>query len=167
MVTIFPRSILTIFSGAFVTLLSDGCIPRAGAFIQADSAGLDPLDRPVMLAYLEDPDADSIAEITGLAVANARKAGHRGLRVRHPIPHRRRGMSRGVYFRNGIAYIRFEDQDGKIARESTEQRSRKFATGLLTKRKTEWRRDVSFRHASTSASCSRNSWMPGGKNTAS
>jgi Phage integrase, N-terminal SAM-like domain len=46
-------------------------------------------------------------------------------------------MSRGIYFRNGIAYIRFKDQDGKIARESTEQRSRKFALDLLAKRKTE------------------------------
>ena len=46
-------------------------------------------------------------------------------------------MSRGVYFRNGIAYIRFKNQDGKIARESTEQRSRKFALDLLAKRKTE------------------------------
>ena len=46
-------------------------------------------------------------------------------------------MNRGVYFRNGIAYIRFKDQNGKIARESTEQRSRKFALDLLAKRKTE------------------------------
>ena len=46
-------------------------------------------------------------------------------------------MSRGIYFRNGIAYIRFKDQEGKIARESTEQRSRKFALDLLAKRKTE------------------------------
>ncbi len=46
-------------------------------------------------------------------------------------------MSRGVYFRNGVAYIRFKDQNGKIARESTEQRSGKFAKDLLAKRKTE------------------------------
>jgi len=31
---------------------------------------LDPLDRQVILAYLEDLDAESIAEITGLSVAN-------------------------------------------------------------------------------------------------
>ena len=46
-------------------------------------------------------------------------------------------MNRGVYFRNGIAYIRFKDGNGKIMRESTEQRSRKFALDLLAKRKTE------------------------------
>jgi integrase len=46
-------------------------------------------------------------------------------------------MSRGIYFRNGIAYIRYKDQNGKIVRESTEQRSRKFAQDLLSKRRTE------------------------------
>jgi integrase len=46
-------------------------------------------------------------------------------------------MTRGIYFRNGIAYIRFKDENGKIVRESTEQRSRKFALELLAKRKTE------------------------------
>ena len=46
-------------------------------------------------------------------------------------------MSRGVYFRNGIAYLRYKDQNGQIVRESTEQRSVKFAQDLLAKRKTE------------------------------
>jgi len=45
--------------------------------------------------------------------------------------------SRGVYFRNGVAYLRYKDQNGKIVRESTEQRSVKFAQDLLAKRKTE------------------------------
>lgn len=45
--------------------------------------------------------------------------------------------ARGLYFRNGIAYIRFKDRNGKIMRESTEQRSHKFALDLLAKRKTE------------------------------
>lgn len=38
---------------------------------------LDPLDRQVMLAYLEDLDAESIAEITGLSVANVWSKVHR------------------------------------------------------------------------------------------
>jgi len=46
-------------------------------------------------------------------------------------------VSRGVYFRNGIAYIRFKDENGKLLRESTEQRSRRFALDLLAKRRTE------------------------------
>jgi integrase len=44
---------------------------------------------------------------------------------------------RGVYYRNGIAYIRYQDETGKIVRESTEQRSGRFAQDLLSKRKTE------------------------------
>ena len=38
---------------------------------------LDPPDRQVMLAYLEDLDADSIAEITGLSTANVWSKIHR------------------------------------------------------------------------------------------
>ena len=38
---------------------------------------LDPLDRQVILAYLEDLDAESIAEITGLSVANVWTKIHR------------------------------------------------------------------------------------------
>jgi RNA polymerase sigma-70 factor (ECF subfamily) len=38
---------------------------------------LDPLDRQVILAYLEDLDAESIAEITGLSVANVWSKIHR------------------------------------------------------------------------------------------
>jgi RNA polymerase sigma-70 factor, ECF subfamily len=38
---------------------------------------LDPPDRQVILAYLEDLDADSIAEITGLSVANVWSKVHR------------------------------------------------------------------------------------------
>ncbi|PWU11995.1 MAG: hypothetical protein C5B51_01580 [Terriglobia bacterium] len=44
---------------------------------------------------------------------------------------------RGVYFRDGIAYIRYRDEHGIIVRESTEQKSPKFAEQLLAKRKTE------------------------------
>ena len=46
-------------------------------------------------------------------------------------------MSRGVYYRNGVAYIRYQNEEGKIVRESTEQRSARFAQDLLAKRKTE------------------------------
>ena len=38
---------------------------------------LDPLDRQVILAYMEDLDADSIAEITGLSAANVWSKIHR------------------------------------------------------------------------------------------
>jgi RNA polymerase sigma-70 factor (ECF subfamily) len=38
---------------------------------------LDPLDRQVILAYLEDLDAESIAEITGLSAANVWSKIHR------------------------------------------------------------------------------------------
>jgi integrase len=44
---------------------------------------------------------------------------------------------KGVYFRNGTAYIRYLDQRGKLIRESTGQRSAKFAEDLLAKRRTE------------------------------
>ena len=39
--------------------------------------------------------------------------------------------------RDGIAYIRYRDEHGDIVRESTEQKSLKFAEQLLAKRKTE------------------------------
>src|SRR5215831_287505 len=45
--------------------------------------------------------------------------------------------ARGVYPRNGVLYIRYRGQDGKIVRESTGQRSVRFAQDLLAKRKTE------------------------------
>jgi integrase len=44
---------------------------------------------------------------------------------------------RGVYFRSGTAYIRYFDQQGEMIRESTGQRSARFAEDLLAKRRTE------------------------------
>lgn len=44
---------------------------------------------------------------------------------------------RGVYFRKGIAYIRYRGPTGEIIRESTGQRSESFAADLLAKRRTE------------------------------
>ncbi len=44
---------------------------------------------------------------------------------------------RGIYERNAIVYIRFQDERGKIVRESTHQSSVKVAQEILTKRKTE------------------------------
>jgi len=44
---------------------------------------------------------------------------------------------RGVYLRGGKAYIRYRDEHGNLVRESTEQRSLKFAEDLLAKRRTE------------------------------
>ncbi len=51
---------------------------------------------------------------------------------------------RGVYFRGGKAYIRYRDGNGNIVRESTEQRSAKFAEDLLAKRRTEVAQGVHF-----------------------
>ncbi len=46
-------------------------------------------------------------------------------------------LPRGIYERDGIIYIRFQDERGKIVRESTHQSSVKVAQEILTKRKTE------------------------------
>ena len=46
-------------------------------------------------------------------------------------------MARGVYLRDGVVYIRYLDQSGRIVRESTGQRSLRLAQELLAKRKTE------------------------------
>ncbi len=51
---------------------------------------------------------------------------------------------RGVYFRGGKAYIRYRDRNGSIVRESTEQRSVKFAEDLLAKRRTEVAQGIHF-----------------------
>jgi integrase len=48
-----------------------------------------------------------------------------------------RSRTKGVYFREGIAYIRYQDERGSDIRESTKQRSAKVAEGILSKRKTE------------------------------
>src|SRR5713226_5583077 len=42
---------------------------------------------------------------------------------------------RGVFFREGIAYIRYQDARGWIVRESTRQTSVKVAETILAKRK--------------------------------
>ena len=51
---------------------------------------------------------------------------------------------RGVYMRGGVAYIRYRDGNGNIVRESTEQRTLKFAEDLLAKRRTEVAQGVHF-----------------------
>jgi len=48
-----------------------------------------------------------------------------------------RSTPKGVYFRKGIAYIRYQDERGDDVRESTKQRSAKAAEDILAKRKTE------------------------------
>ena len=48
-----------------------------------------------------------------------------------------RSKTKGVYFRDGTAYIRYQDEHGTDVRESTKQRSSKVAEGILAKRKTE------------------------------
>ena len=45
--------------------------------------------------------------------------------------------NKGVYFRDGIAYIRYQDERGGAVRESTKQRSGKVAQDILPKRKSE------------------------------
>ena len=44
---------------------------------------------------------------------------------------------RGIYERNGILYVRFQDENGKIVRESTGQSRLKLAEDILRARKTE------------------------------
>jgi len=46
-------------------------------------------------------------------------------------------LARGVYERNGILYVRFQDERGNIVRESTGQSSPKVAEEILAKRRTE------------------------------
>lgn len=48
-----------------------------------------------------------------------------------------KGKVKGVFYRSGIAYIRYIDERGRERKESTHQRTRKFAESLLAKRKTE------------------------------
>ena len=51
---------------------------------------------------------------------------------------------KGVYFRDGIAYIRFQDEHGRDIRESTKQRSSKVAQDILAKRRTQVAMHVHF-----------------------
>ena len=55
-----------------------------------------------------------------------------------------RSKSKGVYFRDGTAYIRYQDEHGADVRESTKQRSTKIAQDILAKRKTEVAMRVHF-----------------------
>ena len=55
-----------------------------------------------------------------------------------------RSKSKGVYFRDGTAYIRYQDEHGADVRESTKQRSAKIAQDILAKRKTEVAMRVHF-----------------------
>ncbi len=56
----------------------------------------------------------------------------------------RRSKPKGVSFRNGIAYIRYQDGHGADVRESTKQRSPKVAEDILAKRRTEVAMRVHF-----------------------
>jgi integrase len=55
-----------------------------------------------------------------------------------------RPKTKGVYFRDGIAYIRYQDERRADVRESTKQRSAKVAEDILAKRKTEVAMRVHF-----------------------
>ena len=55
-----------------------------------------------------------------------------------------RSSTKGVYFRDGVAYIRYQDEHGSDVRESTKQRSAKVADDILAKRKTEVAMRVHF-----------------------
>jgi hypothetical protein len=54
------------------------------------------------------------------------------------------GKNRGVYFRHGVAYIRYQNEHGADVRESTKQRSARIAQDILAKRKTEVAMRVHF-----------------------
>jgi integrase len=56
----------------------------------------------------------------------------------------RKSKNRGVYFRGGVAYIRYQNEHGADVRESTKQRSAKAAQDILAKRKTEVAMRVHF-----------------------
>ena len=49
----------------------------------------------------------------------------------------KQGKVKGVFYRNSIAYIRFQDELGNDVRESTGQRSSRVAEQILAKRRTE------------------------------
>ena len=55
-----------------------------------------------------------------------------------------KSKSKGVYFRDGVAYVRYQDERGQDVRESTKQRSVKVALDILAKRKTEVAMHVHF-----------------------
>jgi integrase len=55
-----------------------------------------------------------------------------------------RSRNKGVYFRDGVAYIRYQDEHGGDVRESTKQRSARAAQDILAKRKTEVAMRVHF-----------------------
>jgi hypothetical protein len=55
-----------------------------------------------------------------------------------------KSSTKGVYFRDGVAYIRYQDEHGSDVRESTKQRSAKVADDILAKRKTEVAMRVQF-----------------------
>jgi integrase len=53
--------------------------------------------------------------------------------------------TRGIFFRNGIAHIRFQDERGELVRESTGQSSPKVAQQILDKRRSEVAMGTHFR----------------------
>ena len=44
---------------------------------------------------------------------------------------------RGIFERGGVLYIRYQDQQGKIVRESIGRNSRKVAEQILAKRRSQ------------------------------
>ncbi len=51
---------------------------------------------------------------------------------------------KGVYRRNGVVHIRYQDEKGQIIRESTHQRSPKVAEAILAKRKSDVAMRINF-----------------------
>ena len=45
--------------------------------------------------------------------------------------------SKGIYYRNGIAYIRYQNEKGELFRESTQQADRRVAERILVKRRSQ------------------------------
>ena len=55
-----------------------------------------------------------------------------------------KSRTRGIFYRNGIAYIRYQDEQGSIVKESTRQGTKRFAQQLLELRKTEVAMRINF-----------------------
>ena len=64
-----------------------------------------------------------------------------------------KGKTKGVFYRKGIAYIRYVDAEGKERKESTRQGSTAAARRLLEKRKTR-SHDVQALPRQTTGECS-------------
>src|SRR2546421_9798540 len=54
------------------------------------------------------------------------------------------GLPQGVFWRGNVLWIRYQDEDGKMVKETTGQRSVKVAEQIYNKRKTEVAMAINF-----------------------